>query len=101
MIGLLMMLAANDVPSFIGADELRALCVRDRVACSYYVAGASDALAFMQSMGISKPVACPKLDASLEQLTIVVQDYLRAHASASGSGFGIVATALSETYPCK
>lgn len=102
MIGLMMLsMATIEVPSFIGANELKSLCERDRVGCTYYVAGASDALSFIASMGIGKPIACPSADQSLDQRTGAVINYLRINPDAAGSGFGIVATALSERYPCK
>ena len=101
MIGLLIMLAAGDTASFVGAQELRTLCDRDRAACAYYAAGASDALDFVQRIGISKPVIYAKMDASLEQRALVVQDYLRSHPTESGSAFGVIVAALSETSPRK
>lgn len=100
MIGLVMLANAMNIGYFIGARDLQIVCAANAAQCSYYVAGASDALSFMQAHGLSKPLACPAPSIGLDKQTVAVIRYMNARpGDLTGSGFGIVAAALAAAFP--
>jgi hypothetical protein len=90
--------------TFVSGNLLLDLCNKSASECRGYVAGIADAMARVQSDGgkLGGQRACLPQSVTGKQAMDVTGKFLRAHPEKRQlAASGLVAEALSETWPCK
>lgn len=100
-----LLIAGQADAKFLDRDTLSAWCLSedagDQEACLGYIIGVADVLTAdpERNAGATRELCLPGMDADMA--VEAVRRYLRAHPGAGGDpGADLVATALSEAFPC-
>jgi hypothetical protein len=104
-VAVLMVVWAAPAASFTGA-ELFDLCFRKgtdgQLACTSYVRGFADGVAFEGLMVGSDAKYCPPQSLPGKEIRLIVEKYLKDHPDQLGKEAGaLVGLALHQTFPCK
>jgi hypothetical protein len=96
---------AEPATSFTAA-ELFDLCsqsdVSHRLACSSYLRGLADALAYASILTGSVSTYCPPTSVQLKDIRVIIEKYLREHRNQHNNEAGALAgAALHQAFPCK
>lgn len=85
-------------------NDLFAECssIEQRVWCMRYVTGIADALGGKKENRINGFAACFPAEVTISQITDIAEQHLKKYAARRHLGAaGLVASALSEAFPCK
>ena len=89
--------------TFAEGEELYAACTSDDAAeterCYWYIMGVADTITLFDDYDWLEPSACVPKDTTIEELRVVVVDYIDA-SDRYFSAVSMVHSALEQAYPC-
>lgn len=95
--------AAQEPNSFVGGKRLHDVCSDsgEPNVCMTFILGVIDTHSTFVTWGDIEPLWCRPVNATAEQMRLVVQTYLKAHPEELHyAASGLVAIALRESFPC-